>query len=509
VLDGLKSLIIRWLGGIESAKSQLNITVKEGTTKEVTVLKNKLWYRGDPVELEQFYKQLCEFGAEVSRAIPSARFWAASSDSVLVRKLHSGLPRMIADKLAAIVVNDMNEPEIDNAVKIRWEEFCEGTDFEELLKNAVVSTLSEGDGAFKLSVDPELSQLPLLEFHSGNNVEFKYKRGKLQEVQFLTDYWDDKNQHYKLVEHYGKGYVNYELLNDMGSAVDLSVIPELEDLKNVTFTGDYMMAVPFKIYTSAKWKDRGESVFEGKGEFFDAFDEVVSTWMDALRAGRVKQYIPESLIPRNEENGAILKPDVFNPYIVVNPGLMEDGEEKIQTEQGSVEYQGFLASYTTFLDCCLMGLISPSTLGIDVKKLDNAESQREKEKTTVYTRNDIIKALSKVLPKVVDAVLKTWDNMGNKAPGKYKSNFSWGEYADPSFESQVETIGKAKQYGIMSLERCIEELYGDTLTPEEKAKEIELIQKAQVVEMDEPSLEDDIEFAKKVTKGGDENAPNT
>ena len=43
--------------------------------------------------------------------------------------------------------------------------------------------------------------------------------------------------------------------------------------------------------------------------------------------------------------------------------------------------------------------MSPSTLGIDVKKLDNAEAQREKEKATLYSRNNIVGQLQKVLPK--------------------------------------------------------------------------------------------------------------
>lgn len=41
-------------------------------------------------------------------------------------------------------------------------------------------------------------------------------------------------------------------------------------------------------------------------------------------------------------------------------------------------------------------------------------------------------------------------------------NIPFGEYANPSFESQVETVTKAKQGGIMSIERCVEELYGDS-----------------------------------------------
>ena len=47
------------------------ITITEPLTFQANVLKNQIWYRGDPVELEQFYKQIARSDVE------KARFWAA------------------------------------------------------------------------------------------------------------------------------------------------------------------------------------------------------------------------------------------------------------------------------------------------------------------------------------------------------------------------------------------------------------------------------------------------
>jgi hypothetical protein len=259
-MDWLKNAFIKWLG-ITPATSQLNLTIREGITKEANVLKNRLWYRGDPVELEQFFKQLAEMSSNVSSSIAHTRFWAASpANNQLVRKLHSGLPRLIADKLAQIVLGDMNESEMEQVIKTRWDEFRKHIDFEELLKQAITDTLVEGDGAFKICVDPEVSDKPLLEFYSGNNVEFKYQRGQLIEIVFFMDYWKE-SKHYKLAEYYGKGYVNYKLFNDLGNEVPLETLEETALLQDVTFEGNYIMGVPLKIYSSAKWKGRGESIF--------------------------------------------------------------------------------------------------------------------------------------------------------------------------------------------------------------------------------------------------------
>ena len=61
------------------------------------------------------------------------------------------------------------------------------------------------------------------------------------------------------------------------------------------------MAHPIMYGESAKWEGRGQSIFEKKTDDFDALDEAWSQWMDALRAGRAKTYIPECLVPKNPE----------------------------------------------------------------------------------------------------------------------------------------------------------------------------------------------------------------
>lgn len=487
---GLRDIVVKWLG-IQPIDNVMDIEVKENTTREINTLKNQIWYRGDPVELEQFHEQLA--GVTVTSNIPSTRFWASSPlYGHLIRKLHSGIPRLIADKLAGIVVDDMMDPEMDGDVLTRWQDISEDIDFEEVLSDAIVGALSEGDGAFKICVDSEISKYPLIEFYKGNDVDFFYKRGKLQRIEFYTEYKDEKDRKFKLVEDYGKGYVNYTLYNHAGKEVDMKTLPETETLENITFDGDYIMGVPLKIYKSSKWRHRGESIFEGKGDAFDSLDECMSTWMDSVRAGRVKQYIPDSLVPRDVDTGELRKPDVFNTFLVKNTDLSEDADNKIDVVQGKIEYDGLLNSYITFLDCSLQGLISPSTLGIDVKKLDNAESQREKEKTTLYTRDTIISSLGKVLPKLVEATLKTEDTMHKRKPAeKYESTFEWGQYANPSFEAMVDTIGKARTNGVMSIERCVDELYGDTMDEKEKKEEVARLKSEGAMEVEEPSLNDD------------------
>ena len=148
-----------------------------------------------------------------------------------------------------------------------------------------------------------------------------------------------------------------------------------------------------------------------------------------------------------------------------------------------------MSSYTSFLDMVLQGIMSPSTLGIDLKKTDNAESQREKEKVTLHVRNKIVDTLNEVIPELATKIMQCHDVMCMDDPGDYKPTVKFGEYASPDFGTTVDTVGKAKQYGIMSLEASVEQLYGDTWTEEEKEEEVTRLKAEQgIVEMEEPGV---------------------
>ena len=49
----------------------------------------------------------------------------------------------------------------------------------------------------------------------------------------------------------------------------------------------------------------------------------------------------------------------------------------------------------------------------------------------------------------------------------------FGEYANPSFEAQIETVSKGKTGGVMSIEASVDELYGDSKTEEWKQQEVQ------------------------------------
>lgn len=458
------------------------LTIREPVSYETNVLRNKIWYRGDASELDQLFKLLGD------DSVARARFWAAAPDKETIRKAHSGLPGIMVDTLAGVVKADLADLDFggNRDAAARWQALADDNDLPGLVSQAVAETLVTGDGAFKISLDPEISDGPILEFCGADRVEYVHRHGRICEVRFLSPVGDRGRL---LKEIYAPGGVRYELL-DGDKVLPLDAEVETSGLQSVTFDGTFMLAVPLQFWPSSRWRGRGQSVFDKKTDAFDAHDEIISQWMDAVRAGRVQKYIPESLIPRDPATGALRTPDSFGTqFISIQSSNKENAEDKIDTIQPEIRYEAFLASYTATLDMCLQGIMSPATLGIDVGKMASAEAQREKKDVTGFTRNAITDALEKALPQLAQITLAAQDILQGRAPGTYEATVSFGEYGAPDFDSRVQTISNAATAGIMSVEAQVEELWGSSKDDEWKAEEVARIRQERGVEtLPEPAV---------------------
>lgn len=479
----VKRMIQNWLQIVPATEQTILLT--EQTTFAMEVLRSQIWYRGDTSELWQFFHQLGSDNASFWSSVPRTK--------EKVRKIHSGLPAIIADTLAYIVYADMDDVEFENDnAKNFYEEFESNHNIEKLIKKAIVDTLVEGDGAFKISVDESISTHPIVEFVGADRVEYSCSRGMLNEVIFTTPY-TKKTKQFTLEERYGKGYIISTLYDSNGNEYPLETIDSLAGIEpHIKFDGDFIMAVPVMFYVSKKYPNRGKSIFDGgKSDCFDALDEVISQWWDAIRSGRVNKYIPDFLIPRNPKDGSLQSVNSFGTNFITVTAPVTEGTapQKIEVVQPDIKYEAYVESYVQCLMMCLQGIVSPATLGIDVGKMQSADAQREKKDVTGNTRNTITAELETVLPKLIEAILKTYDIMQHNVPAEYGDiTVSFGEYGAPDFDSRVETVGKASTYGIMSVETQVEELWGSSKDDEWKSGEVKrLMSERGLVTVDEPS----------------------
>ncbi len=480
--EKIKEGVRSWL----SIKEPMAVSVSIMPTLDYfgNAVKNRIWYRGDSAELSQLYGQLPQIGIKNT-------FWGASSTAGMeIRKIHTGIPALTVDVLTNVTISKYHTDITNKMVSDLWDKIDDDNKFRKVIEKAVKDVLVIGDGAFKISFDSVLSQYPIIEWYSGDDIDIVTDRGRVKEIVFKTPLTDSKGTEYVLHEHYGIGYVEYELMRD-GKNIPADGIDLTRNLQNVTFGGDnpYMLAVPVCFFSSPRFKGRGQSIFDKKIDAYDALDEAWSQWMDALRAGRTKEYIPENILPRNPETGEVMQSNAFdNRYIKTSADMRENANNKIEVVNPEIPHESYMATYITALDLALQGIISPSTLGIDTKKLDNAEAQREKEKATLYTRDAIVDALTDDVNLLIKTALKGYAEWaGLQIDTDAEISVDFGNYANPSFESQIETISKARLSRIMSVEAAVDELYGDSKDDEWKEAEVaRLKEEMGIAEMTEP-----------------------
>jgi hypothetical protein len=492
IKDNLAEYITKWL--IIRQKDNQKITINSYLSEKDNIIKNKIWYRGQSKEIEQMFSNL-EFD--------NTSFWSSSSSVENIRKIHTGLPSLIVNTLSNIVVSDFNGIDIkDEELRKLWEDIEEDNQFYKQLYDIVCKVLALGDGVIKINYDYNVSELPILEFVEADRVEYIYKNKRLKEIIFKS-YYKKGNYTYTLLEIYGFGYIKYKIFNE--SKVELNfeeIKQEIEELKNINdiYYNDksFMFAIPIKFWESNLFEGRGKSVFDGKDGSFDGLDEVVSQWVDAIRKGRIKTYIPTHLLPKNENGKMLGRNDYINTFIKLDTSqiISEEYQPKIEVSDPVIQTEKYLQTYITFLDLCLQGLIAPCTLGIDDNKINNNSlAQREKEKITLETRFAIIDSLTDCLKNIIRYTLKSYYLLiKNQLLDDFDIDIEFGEYASPSFESKVETLTKAAP-GKMILRfiEIVDELYGDTKTEEEKqeiAKELERLNNFGEIELNDLYTED-------------------
>lgn len=443
------------------------MTIYERLDFKANAAKNRIWYRGDSYELEQFYK---------NTENNNLNFWGSNSSSGLeIRKIHLGICSMVINTLTNLVLSDLDTLEVADKNKNElWKLIAEDNNFENQLSMILTEALAIGECYVKIGFDNAVSKYPILEVVSADNVDHDYVRGRITTNKFYN-YFETKNTTYVLEEIYGSGFIKYNLFDQKtGEKVSLDILPETEFLEDLVFNADVNLSAELKIFNSTRFVGRGAGIFDDKEDVLDAMDEIYSQWLESVRCSRTKTYIPENLIPKNAQGGYLLKPNPFdNKFIKIESDNREGGSNKITSESGDINTEDLLQAYVTTLDLLLQGIISPSTIGIDVKKLDNAEAQREKEKVTLYTRNMIIKRLRNFITEVLDICLKAYELQNGMQIKENEINVQFGEYSNPSFESLIETMSNINTP--MSIESKVEEIWGNTKSDEWKRLEVERI----------------------------------
>ena len=485
IIDLIKNRVLRLLGLVKlngnPNSERLTYINDDDAIRISNIRANRTWYVGDADELLNWYTNQQTYGYAKNPIYNRNRrmfFWGMSINE-MVKRIHSGIPRAIIDTISNIV----GMPEITGDPRL--DAIFEANDFDFMLTQRCRPMAAvEGDGAWKINLNPTLCPHPLIEWYGAEDWGPVYKSNVLVGMYFKSYYKDKDGKDLVLFETRTKRKeglaVEYRLYkvnkNDDLTPADMDSVPELQGVKDRLVEGiRSLLAVPLRYYFDPLRPNRGKSIFDGKLDLFDFLDEILTQAGQTNRVSTPVEYYPVDLLQRTK-NGVPVLPKIYNrQYVQIEATPDGDGNmaNQIQTTQPNLDFDKYGKLFGDTLGSVLIGLLSPSSLGIDIAKDDNADAQREKEKQTIFTRNTIIANETKALRKLCDMLLMCQDYLesGVFAEKDYQISIKYDEFANPSFESELQILGPAWSNGQISTERFVSMLWAGKLSEEEMRKE--------------------------------------
>ena len=101
---------MKWLENIINQNADVPVNLTERVSFNNNCIKNRVWYRGYPSELEEFFKSRIH-----SDSVSKARFWASVPSSGRMRKLHSGIYAVVIDAITDLILGDYQGLQIRDA----------------------------------------------------------------------------------------------------------------------------------------------------------------------------------------------------------------------------------------------------------------------------------------------------------------------------------------------------------------------------------------------------------
>lgn len=499
ILEKIKQIILKSVGYKRLSDNpnspRYTFINSEETIRNQRVSECKIWYVGDSQELENYYTNR-EVGGNAQEPIynrnKEAYYWGITvkKNEQPIKKVHSGVPRAMIDTISNAIGVPMVQCEgyQDKIETIKKENHFA----KKLTQESRPLTMVEGWGAWKINFDKELSKAPLFQYYEADQVDYVVKSGKIVAIIY-RDYYQIKDKNYVLLETRSvkkneetgqyDSCIEWELYlydkSNQAQRVPLDTLEELADLdeNGMCIKGlNKILGVPSVYFYDVFNKDYGRSVFVGKLDLFDDIDQCLSQASQTDRVSTPVEYFPVSMLKR-DGNGNTTLPNVYNRQFVAYEDLPNgdgEGESKIHTSQPSLNYSQYIERYNSLIRAVLTGWMSPASMGFDVSLKDNASAQREKEKVTMFTVSNVVDEETNQLKDLFEIALIVMEYMetGKITKLDYDISIKYNEFAAPTFDSMVQTLLPLFSAGGISTEMYVDKLYGDSLSKEEKDKEI-------------------------------------
>lgn len=514
-------------GGSPDEVARLTFIGNEDAVKTMKLREYDTWYAGDGDELLNFYTKgnMTELAMEPWYwRNKRSYFWNVSATEDDVKRTHSGQPYNIVTTLCGLVgqptattldvpkssVFAPRESDTDSPADDMLSDILEECGFWDLYANSQMPlTLVEGWGCYKVSWDLRFSDHPFVTYYKAQDVDFVYRAGKVAGILF-RDWYVGKDGvkrylvtefRYLMPRRNEDGFLTRDLVIETeawsvtggGSSnsdavltrIGLDELPELENVEGKMAIRDFdsLLASPCVFYKNPNDDSMpGKSIFSTKIELFDDLDQELSQKSNAVRRSTPEELFNSDFLERDPHTHLPRMPKVYDrKFLSFSGGRDANGaplaSEPVQVTQPNLNVNQYSEAAITTLAQILAGIMSPATMGIGVAAAATQESQREKEKITVTTRNHIIERETGILRQLFSDLLccEEYLRTGAISERKHDVTIKFSEFADNTFEEKSAVLGDALAGGSMSPEMYMDKLYGDSLSDEDYASELEYV----------------------------------
>lgn len=353
-----------------------------------------------------------------------------------------GIIPMICESIAKLVCGggyDFDET-VPPEIKERLQSILDENEFDTaLLKSSIIETLGLGDGAWHAHFDPEISNLPLIEFVPAERLLIKRKSNRIVEYGVKRQVIiNDEPEPYELHTVYTRrkkavdrnGTKRYE---DDGIWQEHKVWDGTKYIKDANIKRRIFNAYGVKEKTALPLVDfpivylpntlnntQGASVYDnarpygvvfGLDSVSSALDEILSNCVDTVRKSFPFLLIDEQMIPSDimgdKDKGAFST----RRHSFVVPKNAKDPDKLLQQIQAKLNTTEFVESAKFQINIALNKVgINAATLGLQLSgHVESEATQNAKERNSIRTRNTVASDYEKYLEKLFSVLLQYED----------------------------------------------------------------------------------------------------
>ncbi len=447
-----------------------------GETEKRELLENLRWFQGAEDRLEYFFKnEYNTFKKGVHEQFnvieKQQKFWRSVGGDI--PRVHSGLPKLITKTKVNLITGNGIEIDGDEKDVARLWEILNATDFIKNWQNAETTASWSGRGLLRLYHN-ENDHQPRIEYVNPESFEIHKSRGEIIGVTYISKD-DDIEIHENITKNLnGTWGVNYDAfkVENVGGVVEKTPIA-VDDLN------DFVTEFPFQPFvllnnsnTNSKFLESpyGESDYTGVQSLFHALDGALSHQQLELEKARAIMFYNEQILKKDSSGHAVFNKNETN--IEMSNLDMEnfDVNKQIELVQPLIrteQYKKTIEDYTGRI-LAAVGISAVSVGLAGYERVDAAaESQREREKASLRTRNNVLDIRRDDFTPFFNTVLKYDDWLKSVRLGDYLFTVGFSEWGVPTFDEKVKTIGDAIEKGVIDTYTAVYEMFKDDKTDDE------------------------------------------